>query len=182
MKRHAITAGVLGTAALVAAAATVAAAPPARKAAQPAGAKTVGQFTQAGEKTALRFAYARWEKRQDALGIGVLLTEKRLAPAVAASFAKGDDISDVFTPIVESWSGGLHLHVTPEGKVVWFVAKRPGLFTGSSSPDVGGVVDQFKLDGGRVSGAVKAPLPSGRGGDGEFAATFDAALPPRPAP
>jgi hypothetical protein len=181
MKRHAITAGILGTAALLAAA-TVTAAPPARKAAQPAAAKTLGQFTQAGEKTALRFAYARWEKRREALGIGVLLTEKRLAPAVAASFAKGDDIADVFTPIVESWSGGLHLHVTPEGKVVWFVAKRPGLFTGSSSPDVGGFVEQFKLDGGRVSGTAKAPLPSGRGGDGEFAATFDAVLPPRPAP
>lgn len=154
---------------------------PARKpTTRAAAAKSLGQFTHGGEKTVLMHANARWEKLyDDSVGIGVLLTEKPLPAEVAAAFAKGDDLQEMFQTFVESWTSGLlHLYITPEGKVVTVTAKRPGLFTGAPR-DAGIQASPFSTAGGRVAGSVKAAIAQGPGGGWDFAVTFDAPLPPR---
>jgi hypothetical protein len=167
---------------MLAAAAVVNAAPPAAKAARQPAAKALGHFTHGGEKTVLTKAHARWEKRyDDTLVIVVLLTEKPLSPGVAAAFAKGTDMQDVVTPIVESGSGALHFEVTPEGRLFPSVVRRPGLYSGTPR-DAAGQLEHFKMAGGRVSGALKAAFDQPPAGAGDIAATFDAALPARPQP
>jgi hypothetical protein len=131
----------------------------------------VGGFTAGGKKTALKYAYVRWEKAliDSTVGIAVVLTERPASPATLVALGKAEYL---IRPMDTSEVGALmQFNFAPDGKVKNYQSSR----TGWSNGDLGGQASKFVLTGGKLHGEV-AGHPNGW----EYTISFDVPLGSRP--